>query len=54
MEDKSKYADRVPVRLVFKHKALEALAQANLTSRVVMALQSLTVEDFLEEVLEAM
>ena len=54
VEDKSKYADRVPVRLVFKHKALEALAQANLTSRVVMALQSLTVEDFLEEVLEAM
>ena len=54
VEDKSKYADRVPVRLVFKHRVLEALAEANLTSRVVMALKSLTVDEFLEKVLDAM
>ena len=42
--DKNKYHDRVPVRLVFKHEKLEALANDNLKSRVVMALQSLTVE----------
>lgn len=44
----------MPVRLVFKHEKLEALAETNLKSRVVMALQSLTVKQFIAEVLHAM
>jgi len=49
--EKTKYQDRVPVRLVFKHEQLESLAEKNLKSRVVMALQSLTVDEFKAEVL---
>ncbi len=52
--DRKKYHDRVPVRLIFKHEKLENLADANLKSRIVMALQSLTVEQFIKEVLYAM
>ena len=42
------------MRLVFKHEKLEALANANLKSRTVMALQSLTVKEFMAEVVIAM
>ena len=50
----ARYVDRVPVRLVFKHEKLESIASSNLKSRTVMALQSLTVNEFLAEVLIAM
>lgn len=52
--DKSIYKDRMPVRLMFKHPKLEAYAERNLKSRVVMALKSLTVKEFISEVLGAM
>jgi len=42
------------VRLLFKHEKLERLAEKNLKSRVVMALQSLTVKDFITEVHKAL
>ena len=48
------FTDRVPVRLLFNNAKLETLAETNLKSRVVMALQSLTVKEFIAEVLEAM
>lgn len=48
------HKDRVPVRLQFNNAKLEKLAETNLKSRVVMALQSLTVKEFIAEVLEAM
>ena len=40
--------------MLFKHDKLEKLAETNLSSRVVMALQSLTVKEFIAEVLSAM
>ena len=52
--EKAREIDRVLVRLAFKHKKLEKLAEENLQSRNVMALYSLTVNDFLKEVLVAM
>jgi len=45
---------RVPVRLVFKHEKLEGLAQKHLKSRTILALPQLSVNEFLNEVLEAM
>ena len=44
----------MPVRLVFKNSQLETLAEKNLKSRVVRALLSLTVDEFISEVLGAM
>ena len=52
--DNARYRDRLPVKLVFKHKDLIKLADKNLTSSIVMALQSLTVDEFLNELLQAM
>ena len=48
------HLDRVPVRLIFKSKKLETLAEKYLKSRVVMALQSLTIKEFIAEVMNAM
>ena len=42
------------MRLVFKNSALESLAEKNLSTRLVMALQSLTIDDFIAEVLDHM
>jgi len=39
---------------VFKNSKLEKLAQENLASRVVMALSTLTIDDFMNHVLSAM
>lgn len=52
--DKTRYPDRVPVRLFFKHEKLENIAQQNLKSRTVMAMSNLTVNEFKIEVLNAM
>ena len=49
-----KLDNRVPVRILFKNESLEKLAGKNLSSRVVMALQSLTIKQFIAEVLTAM
>lgn len=46
--------NRVPVRILFKNENLETLAERNLKSRVVMALETLTIKQFIAEVLVAM
>lgn len=52
--DRPQYEDRVRVHLVFKHEKLEALAKSNLRSYTLMALQHLSVDEFLREVMRAM
>ena len=46
--------NRVPVRILFNNENLETLAGKNLKSRVVMALETLTIKQFIAEVLVAM
>ena len=52
--DNATYQDRVPVRLVFKNEKLQALAKQHLKSDVVMVLETITVNELIEKMLQAM
>ena len=48
------FPERTPVKLEFNHPELESLALEHLESRVTMALQSLTVNEFVFHILAAL